>query len=399
MKKTSNNYFKGGIICIVLFSIGVVIQHIFGTVASEKIKYPLNIVLGGIYISFLYVIYLLSKKYKKLQWFYGYHAALSSIFALLILTIIMGSINQKADNQLFLGFSQMTHSWSFVIILMYFLSILGLITIKRISVFNFRNVLFLLNHLGLFISILGAVLGNGDIQRYRMQVYLDSPSRTAYNLEGRVVNLDIMVKLKSFGVDEYPPKLFIVDNSTSKYLPHSAPQNITISDTSTTGTLLDWDIKIKKYYPNAARIQFKTGVKYAEFNKLGATTAAYIEATNSNTTIEGWVACGNYFFPPQNLALDKNLSIVMPVRDPKQFNSELEISKNNTTQLVTIKVNNTTHVEGWKIYQIGYDEKMGRWSNMSIIELVKDPWLPIVYAGIFMMLAGAIGLFLFAKKK
>lgn len=46
-------------------------------------------------------------------------------------------------------------------------------------------------------------------------------------------------------------------------------------------------------------------------------------------------------------------------------------------------------VDGWKIYQYSYDTRMGKDNEISIFQLVKDPWLPLVYAGIFMMLAGA----------
>lgn len=55
----------------------------------------------------------------------------------------------------------------------------------------------------------------------------------------------------------------------------------------------------------------------------------------------------------------------------------------------TIRVNKPLSVRGWKIYQYSYDEAMGGQSEYSVFELVRDPWLPFVYAGIFMMLAGA----------
>jgi hypothetical protein len=42
------------------------------------------------------------------------------------------------------------------------------------------------------------------------------------------------------------------------------------------------------------------------------------------------------------------------------------------------------------IYQYGYDESMGKYSRQSVFELVRDPWLPLVYTGIFMLLAGAL---------
>jgi len=56
-------------------------------------------------------------------------------------------------------------------------------------------------------------------------------------------------------------------------------------------------------------------------------------------------------------------------------------------------VNKPAKVKGWEIYQVGYDDQLGRWSDTSVIEFVRDPWLPFVYTGIFMMIAGAITLF------
>ena len=60
----------------------------------------------------------------------------------------------------------------------------------------------------------------------------------------------------------------------------------------------------------------------------------------------------------------------------------------------TIRVNKPLAVQNWKIYQYSYDETKGSMSDISVFELVRDPWLPYVYAGIFMMLAGAVWLFL-----
>ena len=64
----------------------------------------------------------------------------------------------------------------------------------------------------------------------------------------------------------------------------------------------------------------------------------------------------------------------------------------------TIRVNKPLSVSGWKIYQYSYDEAKGGMSDISVFELVRDPWLPYVYLGIFMMLAGAVWLFLQPSK-
>ena len=42
---------------------------------------------------------------------------------------------------------------------------------------------------------------------------------------------------------------------------------------------------------------------------------------------------------------------------------------------------------------------MGAQSHISILELVSDPWLPFVYVGIYMMLGGAVCLFVFGGRR
>ena len=82
---------------------------------------------------------------------------------------------------------------------------------------------------------------------------------------------------------------------------------------------------------------------------------------------------------------------------PKRYASEIRIqTKSDRTIETTIDVNKPYEVEGWKIYQYSYDTQMGAQSQISILELVSDPWLPLVYIGIYMLLAGAVCLFAFS---
>jgi cytochrome c biogenesis protein ResB len=86
--------------------------------------------------------------------------------------------------------------------------------------------------------------------------------------------------------------------------------------------------------------------------------------------------------------------------EPKKFSSELRIKTKSGKQVTTtIEVNQPFHIDGWTIYQLSYNTKMGRWSNLSVLELVRDPWLPVVYFGIFLMMGGAAFLFITGKPK
>jgi len=64
-----------------------------------------------------------------------------------------------------------------------------------------------------------------------------------------------------------------------------------------------------------------------------------------------------------------------------------------------LQVNKPFKVDDWKIYQLSYDSNLGRWSDVSVIELIRDPWLPVVYTGIFLMLAGSVYMFWMGTKK
>ena len=75
---------------------------------------------------------------------------------------------------------------------------------------------------------------------------------------------------------------------------------------------------------------------------------------------------------------------------PKRYASEIQILTKSGKNIETIvEVNKPYDIDGWKIYQYGYDTQMGAQSQITILELVRDPWLPWVYAGFYMMLAAA----------
>ena len=85
---------------------------------------------------------------------------------------------------------------------------------------------------------------------------------------------------------------------------------------------------------------------------------------------------------------------------PKRFASDIQIlTKTGKNIRTNVEVNKPAEVDGWKIYQYGYDTEMGAKSRISILELVSDPWLPLVYTGIYMMLGGAVCMFMFGRKR
>ena len=60
----------------------------------------------------------------------------------------------------------------------------------------------------------------------------------------------------------------------------------------------------------------------------------------------------------------------------------------------TVEVNHPLRAGDWLIYQYGYDQAKGDGSAYSEFLLVSDPWEAFEYAGIFLLLAGAVCLIL-----
>ena len=84
---------------------------------------------------------------------------------------------------------------------------------------------------------------------------------------------------------------------------------------------------------------------------------------------------------------------------PRRFASDVQIlTKSGKNIMTTVEVNKPVEVDGWNVYQYGYDTQMGAQSRTSILELVSDPWLPAVYAGVYLMLVGALCMFVAGRR-
>lgn len=67
---------------------------------------------------------------------------------------------------------------------------------------------------------------------------------------------------------------------------------------------------------------------------------------------------------------------------PKQYTSVLDIDG----ETFRVSVNHPLRHKGWMIYQYGYDSYEG---NYSVLKMVRDPWLPVVWLGMALMVLAA----------
>lgn len=401
-------YKEGFALCGGLFLIGTMWQVTVGKCTLSMLTWPVNVYVGAGYVLALAVIYLLFRKSHFVRWMSSYPAAISAMVTVVALTVVMGLIRQLPAStsvegiESWFGFSQMLSACSFILLLFWFLTLLGTTILRRLHHVRWRDLPFLLNHLGLFLALTGAILGSADMQRLRMTTQISKAEWRAYNEQKELLELPIAIELHEFTIDEYPPKLMLIDNGSGKVLPEGQPASLLIEDEFRQGDLLDWRISLIEHLPMAANVATDDTLRFVGFQSMGATCAVYVKAVHTKTQEqrEGWVSCGSFMFPYKALRLNQQISLIMPDREPKRFASAVTVyTEAGTQQQATIEVNRPFEVDGWKIYQLSYDEEKGRWSDISIFELVRDPWLPVVYIGIWMMIAGAVCMFALTHKR
>ena len=233
-----------------LVVIGLMVQLCFGAVPWSAIAWPLNGLLFGALLALTVIAFLMRKRIYVIRFLASYMAAIPILVYAVVLTIVMGLTRQQSGldmNSEGTWLNDMLAFWPFVLIYVLMAVILALVILRRLAHLSSwrRDIPFVMNHLGLFLAMTTATLGNADMQRLKMVTAVGVPEWRALAVNG-----------------------------------------------------------------------------------------------------------------------------AMPVE-----------------------------IEGWKIYQYGYDTEMGAQSHISILELVSDPWLPFVYVGIYMMLGGAVCLFVFGGRR
>ncbi|QUB42409.1 cytochrome c biogenesis protein ResB [Porphyromonas sp. oral taxon 275] len=391
-----------------LILVGLALQYSVGPLDWSAFAFPINAICLVLYLAFLALIYALRHRVRLFSFFFTTEAAVPTLVYAALLTVAMGLTRQVAPHERAIdpiGLTRMLSFWPFVLIYGRLTGIVGLIAIRQILHFRLRELPSLLSHLGVFIAIVAATLGSADMERVKLTASMDMPEWRATHEQG-FLELPLAIQLEKFTIDEYPPKLLIINSKTGKSIPAKNPEIVLVDKHFREGKLLKWRIRVRQNLPLAAPVVTSDTVKYVGWGSSGAVTALLVEAQPMEgdravgKPLVGWVTCGSYLFPFQELKLTKDLSLVMARREPERYASRIHVYTRSQKNIVaTVEVNKPVSVDGWRIYQLSYDESMGRWSETSTFELVKDPWLPAVYVGIFLLLAGAVLTFIFSQKR
>jgi hypothetical protein len=393
------SYREGTIVTALILLLGFGIQAASGGIVLRIAGFPWNLTAGLFFLTLLISAFFLWKKHPVMKWLGGVKAALPAILGFTFLVLLMGFVKQDVEPKSALvrtlGLTYLVKTWPFILINLYLMILLGIVTLKRLTPLNFKNAGFFLNHFGLFLVLFSTALGSSDIQRVTMNCYENETEHNGLDASGKPIEMPVTIKLLNFNIDEFRPKVTIVDNQTGQVVIDRSKNPFELLDRNTLD-IYGYHLEVEQFLESSGKV----GDKYVQSNEPGSAPSAQVKVTKDGSEISGWVYSGSYANQPEALKLNETHSLVMLPAEPRKFSSELNIqTKSGKNVTTTIEVNRPFHIEGWTIYQLSYKTEMGRWSNLSVLELVRDPWLPVVYLGIFLMMAGATFLFITGKPK
>ena len=399
-------YLESAIVVMALVVGGFLLQLIAGPFNFYILHQPVNYVIAGLIL--LAAALSVPWQHKAvIRWLGSVYLAVPLIFALLVFGLVMGLIPQHPhlpagmDNPVFsLGFIQVTSSWPFIIIYGLTLLSLALTTARRLKPFSRRNVIFFLNHAGLWLVLAAAGLGAADKERYTMYVREGEMEWRVYSENKSVLELPLAIHLIDFDMEEYPPKLAIINRQSGTPLPTEVrPALHQIDPDQSRSQLLDWDITVEEFIARA--VPSGDGA-YTELPMPASTPAAKVMAKNrlTGSMKMGWVAGGNISLPVSPLVLDEETVLVMTQAEPRRFTSHVKVFTEEGQSLESVvEVNKPLRAGHWLIYQYGYDNQAGRMSSYSSFELIYDPGVWVVYAGLLFWALGSLGLILYARER
>lgn len=396
----SKHYYVSIALSVLLIFIGFGLQYFFGSLPMEWFSFPYNLYLGIGFIIISTGVFLIFKQKSWINLLSGIPFSICMIIVTGIFTIGLGSLNikpmpiemQKSSDELIyrIALDRITTTWYFGLFYVGLLVNLWFAILKKSWVYQRKNITFILNHFGLWLILFAGVLGQGDIVKLKMTLQADLPEWRGVDDKGNVVELPLALELKKFKMDIYPNKLYVI-NEKGESLPKKKPESFLLDKVHSKHLFGNWEVTLLEYIENAVPGSEKQYVKNPMWGSTNAAKVSIKDLNTGKTTVE-WLSCGNFQLPPKAVSLSKKRTLVMAPPEAKKFESELLVYEKGSNKIdkQSIYVNQPLSVGGWKIYQTSYDENLGRWSDISVVELVNDPWLPLVYLGIFILMIGTL---------
>ena len=382
--------------CALLFVVGTTLQLAIGDIDTSWLRYPWGLILAVNYLYLLVVAYVLRDKWRWLRQLADDKACISSLASFGVMVIIFGLTRQDPLREGWvgaMGFSRMSSSWPFNLLLFYFMTTLGIRVVSDIHHIRTRRKVAVLTHLGVFVLLVAGTFGSGDTVRCMVTARVDTPVNAGRDDAGHEVTLPFAITLEDFSIEEYPPKLYVLDTHHES----SSREFLSVEADGVEAEIDGWRIRADHSIDMAGRLPEEND--WRAMKHIGAAPAVYVSAVNVATgeQFRGWVSCGSHIFEPSYLMLSDGKAVAMPRREAKRYLSRVNIMEEDGVRRdVDIEVNHPARVGSWRVYQVGYDTSKGRWSDTSVLECIRDPWYGAAHVALWMLLVAGVVMFVTA---
>jgi hypothetical protein len=248
-------YTESFIIAIEILIAGFLVEIVSGGKGMTIPGMPINIYIILVFFAILLFLHICYKELPAIAWLSSIPAAISAISIYALMVLLLGFIPQEIQGTSkildYTGLSHVKSSWPFILIQFYLLTSLGMVTLKRAIPFKKKNIGFLLNHFGLWLTLLAAGLGSADLKRLSINTYEDETiTNIASAQNGELYQMPFSLKLLDFDVVQYDPRLAVVDIETKKYIFGKA-KSLPFAAKNIEAEMANWKIKVLEYLPSA----------------------------------------------------------------------------------------------------------------------------------------------------
>lgn len=334
------------------------------------------------------------------RWLSGTQFAVVSLLLMCLLGLIGTMILQQPEMGGFMakiGLRDVYHSSPFSVTALMALVNLSMVIGRRVAIPKKGNGAFLCNHLGMVMVMIGMLAQSGAMREGLMQLHDGESGNLLISKSGSGIHLPAEITLDRFTIEEYPPVIVIGVMGTDG--PQSTNQDPKWANERHRFKAQGLSVQIEEFIPSAVPTTVashgadrKPGWRSGA-NGVPAARVVVSDSSGQQETV--WLAMGSR--TPGGEAQDAvlvgdNQYVQLTQSAPKSFLSKITVKPaSQPAYKLDLLVNKPAYVDGWVLYQSSWgDDETGRY---SVIMGVNDPTVPIVFAGLVMMVIGAFWAF------
>lgn len=235
---------------------------------------------------------------------------------------------------------------------------------------------FAILHAGLLIAVVGGAAGHGGLVRARFILEEGArPGDAVQADDGSTVRLPMSLALDDFVLERFPPMLLLEEGDR-------LTRGEALLGPDVVDQLRGLIVTVRTWLPDAAVVAGKA----VPFREPGANPAAEVEVQADGAPVLGWLHPGGPLGAELALPLPGGRILHMEPPRAKRFLARVQADG----QPVEITVNRPMRRDGWAIYLLSYDERLGPASRTAVFEAVEDRALPAVYVGLGLLIIGVL---------